>query len=156
MKKNFQAFATFAVAQFVVLQQKYEKEGFTNFDGDLRKLYDFFKETTTKNAKLPVPSDAVDNIWHNMILDTKVYPEMCNLFFGRFIHHLPNKVMAGCSSCDGKAEQAVKELMFQVDNGCGSGSCDSRASCGSTSEETGEEECKTVKMVAPCGSCDSE
>jgi len=33
--------------------------------------------------------NAVDSIWHAHILDTMIYNEFCQLFFGRFIHHVP-------------------------------------------------------------------
>ncbi len=36
-----------------------------------------------------VPSDEIDEFWHNHILDTKKYWHDCDLIFGKYIHHNP-------------------------------------------------------------------
>jgi len=36
-----------------------------------------------------VPSFAIDEIWHNHIIDTRRYSIDCNKIFGRFLHHYP-------------------------------------------------------------------
>jgi len=35
------------------------------------------------------PSMAIDNFWHQHILNTKHYAKFCNVCFNRFIHHRP-------------------------------------------------------------------
>jgi hypothetical protein len=37
-----------------------------------------------------VPSEEVDEFWHNHILDTKKYFKDCELFFGEYLHHDPS------------------------------------------------------------------
>lgn len=36
-----------------------------------------------------VPSEEIDEVWHNHILDTKKYQEDCKLIFGELLHHYP-------------------------------------------------------------------
>jgi hypothetical protein len=41
-----------------------------------------------------MPSQAVDEIWHEFILYTKAYDDFCREAFGRFLHHTPAAVLA--------------------------------------------------------------
>lgn len=43
------------------------------------------------NMNIPMPSDSVDEIWHEFILHTRDYSEFCNKHLGRFLHHTPNQ-----------------------------------------------------------------
>lgn len=36
------------------------------------------------------PSTPVDSIWHELIIDTMRYEQLCKKSHGRFIHHIPN------------------------------------------------------------------
>jgi len=40
-----------------------------------------------------MPSQAVDDLWHEFILYTKAYDEFCRKAFGRFFHHTPAVVL---------------------------------------------------------------
>lgn len=40
-----------------------------------------------------MPSQAVDDLWHEFILYTKAYDEFCQRAFGRFLHHTPAAVL---------------------------------------------------------------
>lgn len=40
-----------------------------------------------------MPSQVVDEAWHNFILFTKEYKKFCNGTFGRFLHHIPAEAM---------------------------------------------------------------
>ena len=40
-----------------------------------------------------MPSQAVDDLWHEFILYTKAYDAFCKLAFGRFLHHSPAAVL---------------------------------------------------------------
>jgi hypothetical protein len=42
-----------------------------------------------------VPHKAVDQFWHQHILDTERYAQDCDLIFGRFLHHYPYFGMNG-------------------------------------------------------------
>ena len=70
---------------------EYEKK-FTDYETDSVILFNYLKEGNGK----PVPSEAVDEIWHNMILYTARYGDFCRKYFGKFVHHIPNdkKILA--------------------------------------------------------------
>ena len=40
-----------------------------------------------------MPSKAVDEAWHEMILMTREYTEFCQRAFGRYLHHLPDTTL---------------------------------------------------------------
>ena len=42
-----------------------------------------------------MPSQVVDDLWHEFILYTKNYQQFCERAFGRFLHHTPAAVLAG-------------------------------------------------------------
>lgn len=65
---------------------------FNNYEEDSVTLFNYLKAGENK----PVPSEAVDEIWHNMILYTARYGHFCRKYFGRFVHHTPNdkKILA--------------------------------------------------------------
>ncbi len=43
----------------------------------------------SETNKVLTPSQKVDLIWHEFILFTKMYDQICHTHFGRFIHHHP-------------------------------------------------------------------
>lgn len=47
-----------------------------------------------KCAMVSMPSQVVDDAWHEFILFTKDYCEFCNHAFGRYLHHTPAEAMA--------------------------------------------------------------
>lgn len=49
----------------------------------------FLAQKDFANAHV-VPSKAVDEIWHNHILDTNAYIADCQKMFGRYMHHAPS------------------------------------------------------------------
>ncbi len=42
-----------------------------------------------------MPSQVVDELWHEFILHTKTYDRFCQQAFGRFLHHTPAVVISG-------------------------------------------------------------
>lgn len=44
-----------------------------------------------------MPSQVVDDLWHEYILYTRNYEEFCRRAFGRFLHHTPAAVLSGAS-----------------------------------------------------------
>ncbi|WP_323001355.1 hypothetical protein [Denitromonas sp.] len=44
--------------------------------------------------KLSMPSQAVDDAWHEFILFTRNYQDFCRKGLGRFLHHVPAEAMA--------------------------------------------------------------
>ena len=62
-----------------------------------------------------IPSLEIDEVWHAHILYTKDYAEFCQQFFGRFLHHVPQKPGVAADS-KSKVEQdfaATQELYKQ-------------------------------------------
>jgi uncharacterized membrane protein YgcG len=45
------------------------------------------------NALIGMPSKAVDEAWHEMILMTREYTSFCDRAFGRYLHHNPDSVI---------------------------------------------------------------
>jgi len=42
---------------------------------------------------LGMPSRAVDEAWHEFILDTRTYTGFCEVVFGEYLHHTPDEAM---------------------------------------------------------------
>ncbi len=57
-------------------------------------LRQFFR-INLKSGRMNVamPSQVVDDLWHEFILYTKAYQSFCNKAFGHFLHHTPAVVM---------------------------------------------------------------
>lgn len=45
------------------------------------------------NLILGMPSRAVDEAWHEFILDTRAYTRFCEEAFGEYLHHTPDEAM---------------------------------------------------------------
>jgi hypothetical protein len=45
------------------------------------------------NTVLGMPSRAVDEAWHELILDTRTYTRFCESAFGEYLHHTPDEAM---------------------------------------------------------------
>ncbi|MFD7845208.1 glycine-rich domain-containing protein [Nocardia sp. NPDC059764] len=56
-----------------------------------------------------MPSHAVDEAWHGLILCTKRYARLCDDAFGRFLHHFPDG--EGSGSGDPMAEQLGRTVV---------------------------------------------
>jgi hypothetical protein len=60
-----------------------------------RGLRDFFEAYLRSGCKpVAMPSQAVDELWHEFILHTRHYQEFCANAFGRFLHHSPATVLS--------------------------------------------------------------
>jgi hypothetical protein len=68
-----------------------KEQGFKESDVEqLEKWYKRFLFLTFKYNDRPiVVSEAIDNFWHQHILDTRKYAEDCEELFGKFLHHFP-------------------------------------------------------------------
>ncbi len=47
-----------------------------------------------------MPSQIADDLWHELILYTKVYERFCSKAFGRFMHHTPAAVLGSVATQD--------------------------------------------------------
>ena len=55
-----------------------------------------------------MPSQAVDEVWHEFILNTREYAKFCKGAFGRFMHHTPAVVM----SSDRKSNEGLRRCWW--------------------------------------------
>lgn len=78
----------------------YLKAGFKEFDKDLAILLTWFDNPEGKQ----VPSKAVDEIWHSMILYTQKYGDFCKTHYGKFIHHIPGDKFCHCEAAGNDCE----------------------------------------------------
>ncbi|AWB68228.1 hypothetical protein C2869_18215 [Saccharobesus litoralis] len=56
------------------------------------------------NKPVSMPSQVVDDAWHEFILYTKLYAKFCQGAFGQFLHHTPAEAMLSPT----KAQQGIK------------------------------------------------
>lgn len=61
----------------------------------LEGLRDYFLICNTAGRRaVAMPSQAVDDAWHEFILFTRHYEQFCRRAFGRFLHHTPVEAMS--------------------------------------------------------------
>ena len=59
-----------------------------------RALYDYFRICQFAKGKMvAMPSQVVDDVWHDFILFTRLYQLFCQQALGRFLHHTPTEAM---------------------------------------------------------------
>ena len=59
-------------------------------------LKDYFKICQmAKKDFVSMPSQVVDDLWHEFILFTRQYQRFCKSAFGRYLHHTPAEAMQG-------------------------------------------------------------
>lgn len=58
-------------------------------------LVDYFQICQTAGRRMvAMPSQVVDDAWHEFILFTRQYDKFCRHAFGRFLHHTPAEAMS--------------------------------------------------------------
>jgi len=58
-------------------------------------LKDYFYFCLLANNKIvAMPSQIVDDVWHEFILSTRFYSKFCTKSLGRFLHHTPTEAMS--------------------------------------------------------------
>jgi hypothetical protein len=57
-------------------------------------LRQFFLAHAQSGRFVSMPSQVVDELWHQFILYTKAYADFCNKAFGHFMHHTPAVVLS--------------------------------------------------------------
>ena len=61
-----------------------------SYAADVEREYLRFIRLHTSNPGVPVsPSDDIDEVWHEHILNTRAYTEFCAKEFGGYMHHDP-------------------------------------------------------------------
>lgn len=59
-------------------------------------LWQFFRlSLAARRQAVAMPSQVVDELWHNFILYTRNYQQFCKRAFGHYLHHTPAVVMGG-------------------------------------------------------------
>lgn len=152
-----------------------EEHGWAREKADtMEREYRRFLYLCTSQAEVPVvPSEDIDEFWHNHILDTRKYATDCQEVFGRFVHHFPYLGMRGeedakllqrsFEETKGLYERVFGEKYKGSPNDCENcGSC--TASCGvcSGSGAGGRSDLRigfdrrpTLASLVPAGGCTS-
>ncbi len=69
-----------------------------------------------------MPSVAVDDLWHEMVLHTREYAQFCDAALGRFLHHEPESAMSPAAAGANRSTVLVTTLrLAQRDEGCAEG-----------------------------------
>lgn len=111
-----------------------------------------------------VPTEEIDEMWHNHVLDTRKYMADCHEIFGRYLHHYPYLGMRDEADAkrlaDGFARTREKfATVLGLDivkanadcGGCGGSSCGT-ASCGNAPDSGGDGGWGIFNIIASCGS----
>lgn len=103
-------------------------------EGEYRRFLQLHQKNPTTSL---VPSETVDEMWHEHILHTRQYQTYCQDNFGHFFHHNPND---GGSTMDYNATEDLYRREFGEDppadvwkatDICQSGFCNGTAGCSS-------------------------
>ena len=84
----------------------------------------FLQKAATANGLLPVPSPAVDKLWHAHLLHTELYQDYCLDRFGRVVHHVP---MVEAHIVDELSRRLGRKIEAHGCGGSGPGITQSRA-----------------------------
>jgi hypothetical protein len=70
-------------------------------------------------AKLSMPSVAVDDLWHELVLHTRDYAAFCEAALGRFLHHVPESAMSPAAAAANRYAGLLTTFQLaQRDEGC--------------------------------------
>ncbi|MGH8556123.1 MAG: glycine-rich domain-containing protein [Methylococcales bacterium] len=76
------------------LKNQYQDLTRNEINGAFEGLRDFFNFCNQANGQMiSMPSQVVDDAWHEFILFTAGYEQFCQNAFGRFLHHTPAEAM---------------------------------------------------------------
>ena len=79
-------------------------------------LVDYFQICRTAGRNMvAMPSQAVDDAWHEFILFTRYYERFCKQAFGRFLHHTPTEAMSSPTTASNGLKRAWR-LACQREN----------------------------------------
>ncbi|NOR70729.1 MAG: hypothetical protein GQ532_13720, partial [Methylomarinum sp.] len=87
------------------ISQKHPQLTDEQLDLVFKALTDYFQICLIANKKMvAMPSQIVDDAWHEFILSTRFYSIFCKKSLGRFLHHTPTEAMNSPTS----AQQGIK------------------------------------------------
>jgi len=76
------------------LSQKHPQLTEPQLDMVFQGLKDYFRICRqAKKRMVSMPSQVVDDAWHEFILSTRIYEKFCSKAMGRFLHHTPAEAM---------------------------------------------------------------
>jgi hypothetical protein len=77
------------------LAQKHPQLTEPQLDMVFQGLKDYFRICRqAKKRMVSMPSQVVDDAWHEFILSTRIYEKFCSKAMGRFLHHTPAEAMS--------------------------------------------------------------
>lgn len=77
------------------LSQKHPQLTEQQLDMVFQGLRDYFRIChRAKNRRVSMPSQVIDDAWHEFILSTRIYERFCTRALGRFLHHTPAEAMS--------------------------------------------------------------
>ncbi len=77
------------------LSQKHPQLTEQQLDMVFQGLKDYFRIShRAKNRMVSMPSQVIDDAWHEFILSTRIYEKFCTKAMGRFLHHTPAEAMS--------------------------------------------------------------
>jgi hypothetical protein len=76
------------------LSQRYPQLTQAQLQQTIKGLREYLQISRMGRQQLvAMPSQAVDVVWHEFILHTRLYQHFCQKAFGRFLHHTPSSAM---------------------------------------------------------------
>lgn len=96
VKGNFIAAYQFPTTLNAKVAEKYpqlNQQQVSEIIEGLRTYFQVCNMARNDSKEIAMPSQAVDEAWHQFILHTKAYADFCDQAFGRFLHHSPAEGM---------------------------------------------------------------
>jgi hypothetical protein len=85
------------------LAQKHPQLTEQQFDMVFQGLRDYFRIChRARNRMVSMPSQVIDDAWHEFILFTRIYEKFCAKALGRFLHHHARRGDAYADSGEGR------------------------------------------------------
>lgn len=95
-RENFIRHAEFPKGLFEQLRKRHPTMSLKECQLVAHGLRQFFLAHLISGRKfVSMPSQVVDDLWHEFILYTKNYEAFCRKAFGQFLHHTPAAVLSG-------------------------------------------------------------
>jgi hypothetical protein len=98
------------VKERVIEKEGWSSEKYSFIERELKRF--FLMAAIFEN--IPMYSQEVDKIWHEMILFTKSYHNFCKTFCGEMIHHEPNVHKDDVTITDRSDARAVYNLLYNT------------------------------------------
>ncbi len=92
------------------VHKRYPELNFSDIEQAAEGLRTFFLAYCRSGfCPIAMPSQIVDEIWHEFILSTQAYQQFCEQAFGRFLHHQPAESLTDQVA----SNQALRRVWYQ-------------------------------------------